>query len=116
MASVDAMDAMKRQCLLQIVRSFRTTCQRKNVIKPTYANCIMSWNSGSNLNMNSPSIPAAKIPQNNAELVKVTPVSLSRRTRMKKEDATLIKFPICLTRRTRDPIADPEAGHMSHFC
>ena len=44
----------------------------------------------------------------------MTPVSSSRKTRVKKEDATLIKFPTCPTNYMRDPIADPEAGHMSY--
>ena len=35
--------------------------------------------------------------------------------RVMMEDATLIKFPTCPTNYMRGPIADPEAGHMSHI-
>ena len=41
---------------------------KENVINPTYATYITSWSSGSNRNINSPSISAAIIPQNNLEL------------------------------------------------
>ena len=42
--------------------------------------------------------------------------SASRRTRVTMADATLTKFPTCPTNYMRDPIAGPEAGHMSYFC
>ena len=39
----------------------------------------------------------------------------SRRTRVTMADATLTEFPTCPTNYMRDPIADPEADHMSNI-
>ena len=45
----------------------------------------------------------------------MTPVTSSRRTRVTMADATLTEFPTYPTNYKRDPIVDPEAGHMSNI-
>ena len=96
--------------------------KEKKLNKTTYATCIISSSSGSNRNMNSPSIVVVSFtfpmfPEDlgSTELATAL-IPISRRTRVMMEDATLTQFPTCPTNDMRDPIADPEAGHMSHFC
>ena len=111
------MYAIKRQYQFNNVRYIRTTCQENlPKINSRYLYYVLEFRNKSQYEFSFYFFDRIKTGDLfKFQVTPMAPVSSSRRTRVTMGDATLIKFPTCQTNYMRDPIADPETGHMSYI-